>query len=311
MQLWQNPQEERLRSGWRILIVHLILFLMLGLSSVLLPLSKQLSPFYSLIIIFGVIGYFGTLLDRRSFSDYGLAKRKGAFVEFIQGFLVAGIVMGIMFGLSYFNEWTVIRTNLASKASVSFIGQHLYYLVFMLSVGFYEEFWTRSYLLLNLSEGFSAKTSLLHVTPTSDEASTKQTSSLISRYGLWAVFSAVGLSSAVFAFLHAGNPNVSAVALLNIFLAGVMLALPFVRTGALWMSCGIHAGWNYFQGGVFSWAVSGTEATGRLFDLEQVEAFDWLHGGDFGPEGGLLGTFGIVLIVLWCLRWVGSRLGAE
>jgi membrane protease YdiL (CAAX protease family) len=99
---------------------------------------------------------------------------------------------------------------------------------------------------------------------------------------------AILLSSLAFAALHAGNPNLSVMGLLGIFLAGLMLAVAFVATDSLWFVTGIHAGWNVATALVVGLPVSGLTlpslARWQVADSATAERF---MGGDFGPEEGL------------------------
>ena len=91
-------------------------------------------------------------------------------------------------------------------------------------------------------------------------------------------------------------------AIFNIVAAGLMLGLPYLLTGKLGLSIGLHIGWNLFQGNVFGFPVSGFEPSGAtVFAIEQAGP-PILTGGAFGPEGGLLGLLvigaicGIILL---------------
>lgn len=112
--------------------------------------------------------------------------------------------------------------------------------------------------------------------------------------GVGAVGATLGLS-ALFALAHAANPNVGAFALLNIFLAGVLLSLVYLRTRSLWTATGVHLGWNWAMAGAFDLPVSGLEIMDApLYDAVE-RGPDWLTGGAFGPEGGLAGTAAFLL----------------
>ena len=128
--------------------------------------------------------------------------------------------------------------------------------------------------------------------------------------GAWA---AVLLTSLVFAVLHGVNPGAGPFALVNIFLAGVVLAVAVVRTGALWLATGVHLGWNWVMSGLLDLPVSGLQGLDvPLYDAA-VTGPRWLTGGGFGPEGGLAGTLaaGLALVlVLWLTR-PGGVAGAE
>jgi len=94
------------------------------------------------------------------------------------------------------------------------------------------------------------------------------------------------LSSLVFSVLHLSNPNASAMAVAGIFLAGMFLGYGFIRSGQLWLSIGLHTGWNFFEGVVFGFPVSGLPFY-RLTEARIVGPALWT-GGAFGPEAGLL-----------------------
>jgi membrane protease YdiL (CAAX protease family) len=94
------------------------------------------------------------------------------------------------------------------------------------------------------------------------------------------------LSSLVFSLLHLSNPNWNAMAVAGIFLAGMFLGYGFIRTGQLWLSIGLHTGWNFFEGVVFGFPVSGF-AFYRLTEASNRGPALWT-GGAFGPEAGLL-----------------------
>jgi hypothetical protein len=90
---------------------------------------------------------------------------------------------------------------------------------------------------------------------------------------------------------------------LNICLAGIFLATGYILTGQLAIPIGLHISWNFFQGNVFGFPVSGGNFQPATFFKIQQDGPDFWTGGDFGPEGGLLGTIftllGIVCILIW------------
>ena len=93
--------------------------------------------------------------------------------------------------------------------------------------------------------------------------------------------------------MHGMNPNVSILGL-NIALVGILFAYMFVATNSLWLPIGYHITWNYFQGNVFGFPVSGTTPNG-IYGVEVVAGRDWLTGGAFGLEGGLMATLLILV----------------
>ena len=111
------------------------------------------------------------------------------------------------------------------------------------------------------------------------------------------------VTSVLFALLHALNPNLSLLGLLNILLAGVVFALAVERSGTLWLAVGYHFAWNLAQGPLLGMPVSGTTWEG-LLALGTGGPPLW-SGGSFGPEGGLLST-AILLLSLFPL-WAATR----
>lgn len=113
------------------------------------------------------------------------------------------------------------------------------------------------------------------------------------------------ISSVIFAIYHSLNPNLSPIAVLNLFLFGVFAALYALYEGGLWGVFSIHAVWNWAQGNLFGFEVSGGATSGgTLFNLMETGP-DLITGGSFGPEGGLSVT--IVLLVSCGAVWWASR----
>jgi membrane protease YdiL (CAAX protease family) len=131
-------------------------------------------------------------------------------------------------------------------------------------------------------------------------------------FGPWP---ALALSALLFGLLHLANPNASWFAAVAIAVeAGIMLAAFYILTGRLWVSIGVHAGWNFTQGWVFGAAVSGTnDFAGGPFSLHPVVGTaQALSGGAFGPEAsfaGLLVGTAVGLVTLH-LAWRRGRFRA-
>ena len=118
---------------------------------------------------------------------------------------------------------------------------------------------------------------------------------------------ALGASALFFGLAHVFNPGAGVVSTLAIALeAGVLLAAAFMWTRRLWAVIGLHAAWNFVEGGVFGASVSGYAAPGILAGRFRGGAV--LTGGAFGPEASLVA-------VAWCLAagatlaWLARRDG--
>ena len=113
---------------------------------------------------------------------------------------------------------------------------------------------------------------------------------------------ALVLLSVLFSLAHIDNPEVSARAIGNVALAGILLSLAFYSPGGMWTAFGAHLGWNA------TLASLGAPVSGLPFDIPYIDYTmggpPWLTGGRFGPEGGLLGTIAITAAIFVAARWV-------
>ena len=114
---------------------------------------------------------------------------------------------------------------------------------------------------------------------------------------------AVLIQALLFGFLHVGNPRTSPLPLLNIGLAGVLLAGAYLWTRSLWAAIGLHWSWNWFTA-LFDRPISGISFDAPGYDLRELGP-DLMTGGSFGPEGGLLTT--LILIAAIALMFTAMR----
>jgi hypothetical protein len=112
---------------------------------------------------------------------------------------------------------------------------------------------------------------------------------------------AVVSTSIVFGLAHLGNPSANFFSTLNTVLAGIMLAIPYIRSRSMWMQSSIHWSWNFFMGPVFSLPVSGILFTPNVFS-SHISGPAWWSGGSYGPEGGAVGSIALVAAIAWLLR---------
>lgn len=119
------------------------------------------------------------------------------------------------------------------------------------------------------------------------------------------------LTSVPFAAIHLQNPNVAkGFTFLNTALAGVWLAMAYLRTRSLWFPLGVHWSWNWALGSLFGLPVSGIT---RLAPNPLLQATDlgpaWLTGGSYGIEGGLACTIALVIstLFIWRTRLVSPQ----
>jgi membrane protease YdiL (CAAX protease family) len=123
----------------------------------------------------------------------------------------------------------------------------------------------------------------------------------------WSPLVALVASSGLFAALHAPNPNATLVAIVLLTFAGLVLAWGYVATGRLWLPIAFHWSWNFAQGPLFGFPVSGLTGEGLL--AVTLTGPDWATGGSFGPEAGMLGLLAEAVVVAIILGW--RRAGAN
>ena len=91
-------------------------------------------------------------------------------------------------------------------------------------------------------------------------------------------------------------------ALLQLFIAGLLLGFIFVKTKSVYTTTAFHFAWNFFEGIIFGLPVSGHRYNG-VFQIELQNSI--LTGGAYGPEGGIIGVavtlfLFVVLLVVYC-----------
>ncbi len=229
----------------------------------------------------------GKFIDRRKFEDFGLKFSRIWWSDFAFGLGLGALLMGLVFTFGWLTgNVRVTGFFQPFNEDLSFLSGFFQSLWFFIFVGIYEELLSRGYHLINLSEGLNFK--------------------IIGKR--WAVILAVLLSSSVFGLLHSGNPNASLVSTLNITIAGIVFSLAMIFTERLAIPIGLHITWNFFQGNVFGFPVSGTRNGATLIATEALGP-EWLTGGPFGPEAGVMGLMALIiggLLIIWRIRLHGQ-----
>lgn len=262
-----SPNESRLRCGWRLLIHACILLTLLLLTSIPLAIlaftglninniDLTLGSAISLIAITLSIYLSRHVLDKRSFVSLGLQIKHQMVKDLLVGTTIPGLMMGFIFLIEWSFGWLTVESfawNSISSTQV-FISTFSVFILYV-AVAWQEELLSRGYHLQNLIDGINVP---------------------------WGVI----ISSFVFSMLHLFNPHASFFSFLGIFLAGIFLSYAYLRTRQLWLPIGLHLGWNFFQGPVFGFPVSGT----NNFTIINQAAIgpELITGGQFGPEAGLL-----------------------
>ncbi len=204
-------------------------------------------------------------IERRTLATMGFIRR-GAVVDYLIGVVLGVLMIAASLGLCMALGGATV-TIASAQPSVLTLGA---FLVGFLIQGMSEEMLCRSQLMVSLSR----------------------------RWPLW--LCAVG-NALLFSLFHLGNPGVTVIALLNIFLFGLFASVLVLRRGSIWMAGAIHSLWNFAQGNLFGIPVSGlTGAPAPLRTAMPAETTleRLVGGGAFGLEGGLAVTAVLMVSLL-------------
>ncbi len=115
----------------------------------------------------------------------------------------------------------------------------------------------------------------------------------------WGFIAALAVSSLLFGFMHYGQPGATWWSSLAIAIeAGLLLGAAYKYSGTLWLPIGIHWAWNFVQGNIFGFEVSGGDAGEPLLQAA-VSGPDILTGGSFGAEASIITVVLGLLLSLW------------
>ncbi|KIG17919.1 putative metal-dependent membrane protease [Enhygromyxa salina] len=300
-----NSGEQRPRALWR-LVLHIITLIAIAWTLSVVTRSLGLGgagglSWFGAVMTAITVGLgtwlCGRFLDRRELGEFGLRLSPRWAADLCAGLGIGVALMAGIFVLELQAGWLTIEGYyVGAGPGQAFAVALLDPLVTFVAVAFYEELFSRGYHLRNLAEGLRFANNGLLGPGT-------------------ALLLATLLSSSVFGLMHMGNANASAISTINVGLAGCMLALGLVWTGELALPIGLHLSWNFFQGNVFGFPVSGNAMGPRVFDVTQA-GDPLVTGGAFGPEAGLVGLAamlaGVGLMAAWVrvtrgeLRWCSA-----
>jgi membrane protease YdiL (CAAX protease family) len=203
-------------------------------------------------------------INKKKIAALGLEFNRLNMKDLGFGLFLGGASMALIFIILLLTGQISLKSSLITP---DFSIYSLTFLILFIFVGFSEEIFFRGYIMKTMEDRYNSK---------------------------WLVYV---MSSLIFSLFHGMNPNVSIFGLINIGLVGLLFSYMYDVTKSLWMPIGYHITWNYFQGNVFGFPVSGTDPHG-LYEITTEDSANIFTGGSFGPEGGLLATSLIILGVL-------------
>lgn len=252
-----------------ILLSGVVLALLLrntGKEALVGPLLVYSSLALSAAVSIGLVWFFTVVIDKRPFASVGFNGLHNTRQGLV-GFALALLLLccGVLVLQATKNiEWTDAGLN----ATDLFTG-----MVTMAIVAFYEELVFRGYLLGNLMESMNK----------------------------WA---ALSISALLFMIAHLSNPNLSLPGAINVFLAGLLLGINYIQTRNLWFGIAFHFAWNFIQGPVMGFDVSGLPLKSLL--QHDMHGSEWLTGGAFGFEGSIVATI-LLFASAITLGWIYER----
>ena len=267
---FMNPETGLLRAGWRILAFFAIFMAitasgMIGVRTILGSLQKNSVLQWSILAVAATAAVFiaRKYLDRKSFPSLGLVWDKYAVLDILAGIANSALVMAATFfvmlwaNLVEFNGFTWWADDAPTDAVFQVaVLPVVFAVLFKLSVvAWWEELVFRGYVFQNMIAGIGLK---------------------------WSVI----LSSLIFGFGHALNPEASILSSVLIAIITPQLIYAYLKTGQLWLPMGLHLGWNFFQASIFGFAASGQKSPSMI--SQSPIGPEWLSGGAFGAEGSIL-----------------------
>lgn len=298
MNIFKNIKDKRLKAGWRILLFLLIFLSFSTLIFIIKPIfgditKRDFLENYGVIIIsvLAIGATISTLLsrtffDKKSFISLGLKWNKQAIKDLLFGFLLSGLMAGsfylllISFGLLDFIGFNF--ENLDSNKSFDFvefmrvltIGSLGLMLIEHILVGYWEELVFRGYVFQNMIEGLGLTIAIL-------------------------------ISCFIYGIIHYMNPNATILSSIIIAGFGFLRIFGYLGTKLLWLSMGMHIGWNFFQGPIFGFAASGHKKA-NLLQHSFTSEKEYLTGGEFGPEGSIF-IIPIIMLSLLLMKWYSDK----
>lgn len=214
---------------------------------------------FDLPVLLLTVYFFRKYIDKKSFKSMGFSMRK-RYKDLFLGFIVAAFIIG--FGTMILHSMNKIEI-VGIKVNKTVLLKNF---ILFLAISINEEILMRGYILNNLM-------------------------TVMNKY------IALGLSALLFCFFHFFNSDISVLAIFNLFLAGILLGSVYIFTQNLWFPISLHLFWNFLQGPILGYNVSGEKVTSVLIIHHNEKNI--ITGGDFGFEGSIVCTIlSFMLIVL-------------
>lgn len=211
------------------------------------------------------VSFFRRFIDKQSFTSLGF-QWKNYQAHAATGFFLGILLLGI-------GSFVLIANKNLQWIDINFDADHLFIgFGLMILVAFAEESVFRGYILSNLLQSMNK-------------------------------WMALALSALIFTIFHMSNQGITVIASINVFLAGLVLGINYIYTKNLWFGILLHFSWNFYQGSILGYKVSGVALQSLL--QQQLTGNPFLTGGNFGFEGSVLdGLLSITsfLVLIWIYK---------
>ena len=236
------------------------------LTEIMFGTGALLCQLYACLIPIGAAFFYIFFVVKRPVSYLGFY-RKNAFLLYLGGFLVGVLLLALAIGIAALNG----SITLSPAENPNYIWLFLFLLGFIIQ-GAEEEILFRGILMSSLLETQKPAFAIL-------------------------------INSLFFALVHGANAGAQPLALINVFLFGVLLSLLVLRTGSIFASLALHTAWNFAEGCIFGTSVSGMPALPSWFVAAVSPDKTLTSGGAFGPEGGVAVTAVLIiaLVILYLI----------
>ncbi len=230
--------------------------------------AAWINEVYTLLTVFGflivLIFLWIRFFEGRPIFTLGFTK-EGALKKYLSGFAFGILINTIVIGTMALLGGIEIANESANLTGIDSI-----WIVFIFLLGF---------IVQGASEEILSRGWMLQVIGT--------------RYKPWL---GVLISTVFFTIIHLGNSGVNPASVINLLLVAFLLCLFVLNEGSLWFACAWHSSWNWMLGNVYGLSVSGSGEKVSIFDLNTT-GNELISGGGFGPEGSLVTTFVLVVVI--------------
>ncbi|MGC1392548.1 MAG: type II CAAX endopeptidase family protein [Bacteroidales bacterium] len=218
------------------------------------------------LLIISQIAVFLSTFSAIFFVSKVIDKKKPAFLDSM--LKPKGLLFGVVLGAIEI-ALIILLLSLTTKIIITFQGfkvNILLYVVIFFLIAVSEEAMSRGFIFANL-------------------------------YNQSNKYLAIIISSLIFSLMHAFNSSFNWIAMLNIVLVGILFCQLYLKSMNLSIPIGLHFSWNFFQGPLFGFSVSGFSTQGVL-KIESLSGSRFPFEG-FGLEGSLISTLVISFFIVY------------